>query len=148
MHFERWMRKKGGGNDRREPKDFVLGAHKAAAIAMVMQKAAIFLISFWRRTVRKIGLTPFTNVQEAMEAAFARLGNAPGACDDAGGSTRRTIWLAAPTQEQVLLSHNLMKRIDCRKKMEKYHIRKKLELFLSIESETNTTSCFYFLLFI
>ena len=46
---------------------------------MVMQKAEIFLISDLEdELVRKIGFTPFSTVQEALETAFARLGNGAG----------------------------------------------------------------------
>ena len=74
--FEDWMLHK-------EPKDMVksikeefkLGGHKAAAIAMVLDRAKIFLVSdLDQDLVRKINFTPFKTSQEAIDAALAELG--------------------------------------------------------------------------
>lgn len=56
-------------------KDFRLGGHKAAAIALVEQKADVYLVSEMDPgLVRSIFMTPFASVQEALDAAFAKLG--------------------------------------------------------------------------
>lgn len=69
--------------------DFKLGGHKAAAIAMVLEDADIYLVSKMEaELVRKSFLTPFDSVQEAYDAAVRKLG-----CDASvivmpyGGST-------------------------------------------------------------
>ncbi|MPM51500.1 hypothetical protein SDC9_98249 [bioreactor metagenome] len=56
-------------------RDFQLGGHKAAAIAMVLENADIFLVSELDPTlVRRIFLTPFPTAQEALDAALAKCG--------------------------------------------------------------------------
>ena len=55
--------------------DFKLGGHKAAAIAMVLENADIYLVSKMDpELVRKSFLTPYDSVQEAYDAATRRLG--------------------------------------------------------------------------
>ncbi|WP_213951013.1 nickel-dependent lactate racemase [Tepidanaerobacter syntrophicus] len=55
--------------------DFQLGGHKAAAIAMVLEKADIYLVSeLPDDLVRNIFLTPQPSAQAALNAAFAKLG--------------------------------------------------------------------------
>ena len=55
--------------------DFRLGGHKAAAIALVRQKADIFLVSEMDpELVKSIFMTPYGTVQEALDDAFKRLG--------------------------------------------------------------------------
>ena len=55
--------------------DFKLGGHKAAAIAMVLENADIYLVSKMEpELVRKSFLTPFESVQEAYHAAVEKLG--------------------------------------------------------------------------
>jgi len=75
--FEQWM------TAAKEPKemigrirrDFQLGGHKAAAIAIVLEDADIYLVSQMEPAfVKKIFLKPFSTVQDALDAAFARLG--------------------------------------------------------------------------
>jgi len=57
-------------------KNFILGAHKAAAISMVMQKAEIYMVSDLEdELVGKIHFSPFHTVQEALDAAFVKLGS-------------------------------------------------------------------------
>lgn len=57
-------------------KDFRLGGHKAAAIAMVLQNAKISLVSeLEANLVRDCFLTPFTNVQTAFDQALAEAGS-------------------------------------------------------------------------
>jgi nickel-dependent lactate racemase len=78
--FETWMLDPGGPDAiiARIQREFVLGGHKAAAIATVMKDASVFLVSALADDlVRSIGLEPFGDVDEALAAAFARVG--PGA---------------------------------------------------------------------
>lgn len=56
-------------------RDFQLGGHKAAAIAMVLQNAEIYLVSeLDDRLVERIFLKPARCAQEAFDRAFARHG--------------------------------------------------------------------------
>ena len=56
-------------------RDFQLGGHKAAAIAMVLKNAEIYLVSELDPAfVEKIFLKPAPSAQEALDRAFARLG--------------------------------------------------------------------------
>ena len=56
-------------------RDFQLGGHKAAAIAMTLQKADVYLVSDLADDfVRGIFLTPQPSAQAALDAAFAKLG--------------------------------------------------------------------------
>lgn len=55
--------------------NFTLGGHKAAAIALVLQNASIYLVSdFPDDTVRDLFMEPFPTAQQALDAAFAQLG--------------------------------------------------------------------------
>ncbi|NLN45337.1 MAG: nickel-dependent lactate racemase [Clostridiaceae bacterium] len=57
-------------------RDFQLGAHKAAAIALVLRKARIFLVSDLEEDlVRSIHLEPKASVSEALQDATALLGD-------------------------------------------------------------------------
>lgn len=57
---------------------FVLGGHKAAAIAMVEKKAQIFLVSdLPDETVHRTFLTPFHHLQDAYDEAVRVIGHAP-----------------------------------------------------------------------
>ncbi len=56
-------------------KDFRLGGHKAAAIAMVLENADIYLVSELPDAfVRDIFLTPYGSAQAAFDAAFKTMG--------------------------------------------------------------------------
>lgn len=56
-------------------RDFRLGGHKAAAIAMVLENADIVLVSEMpEETVRAAFLTPAASAQEALDAALAKYG--------------------------------------------------------------------------
>jgi nickel-dependent lactate racemase len=80
-HFEEWMTGHAKSSDMIEHirRDFVLGGHKAAAIAMVLKKARIFLVSDLEPDfVRAIFLAPFSDAQGAVDAAFAELGSDSG----------------------------------------------------------------------
>jgi lactate racemase len=58
--------------------EFVLGGHKAAAVAAVLQRAAIYLVSALPDgLVRRCGMTPFATLDAALAAALSESG--PGA---------------------------------------------------------------------
>jgi len=75
--FEEWMR--GMGTPQvlvdRIQREFVLGGHKAAAIAGLLTEVDVFLVSeFPDEVVRSMCMHPFASVDEAVAAAFARYG--------------------------------------------------------------------------
>jgi len=75
--FEEWMTQSSspGAMVERIGRDFQLGGHKAAAIAMTLEKADIYLVSDLEDDfVRSIFLTPQPCVQTALERAFEKLG--------------------------------------------------------------------------
>ncbi len=76
-HFEEWMTQSPSPEYmvERIGREFVLGGHKAAAIAMVLQNADIYLVSELEPDfVKSIFLRPFADVQSALDAAFAAQG--------------------------------------------------------------------------
>lgn len=78
--FENWMRESVSPDDRlaRLQQSFVLGGHKAAAIAAVQKRAAVLLVSrLPDEAVRRCGLWPYPDPQRALQAALVRTG--PGA---------------------------------------------------------------------
>jgi len=89
--FARWMEQAPSSEAliARIGRDFQLGGHKAAAIAMVLKNAEIYLVSdLDDEIVRKIFLKPYPSAQSALEAAIKKVG--PGASILAmpyGGST-------------------------------------------------------------
>ncbi|NLI52709.1 MAG: nickel-dependent lactate racemase [Clostridiales bacterium] len=75
--FEDWMTHSPSAHSmiERIRTDFQLGGHKAAAIAMVLEDADIYLVSELDPAfVERIFLTPFSNVQAAFDAALKRCG--------------------------------------------------------------------------
>ena len=70
-------------------RDFRLGGHKAAAIAMVLARADIYLVSDLEDTpVEQFFMKPFHTVQEAYTAAIQKCGaNASVLAMPYGGST-------------------------------------------------------------
>lgn len=75
--FEEWMLSTEKPSDliERIEADFQLGGHKAAAIALVMEKADIYLVSDMEDDfVEKIFMKPFAEVQTAYDAAKEKLG--------------------------------------------------------------------------
>ena len=75
--FETWMLEAKRPHDLidRVQRNFQLGGHKAAAIAMVLEHADIYLVSELEDAlVRQLFMTPFATVQAAYDAAAARLG--------------------------------------------------------------------------
>ena len=89
--FEEWMTKSASPQEMidRIQVDFQLGGHKAAAIAMVLQKADIYLVSdLSDEFVRSIFLTPQPSAQMALDEAFKKLGSkATVLAMPSGGST-------------------------------------------------------------
>ena len=75
--FEEWMTRSPSpaAMVERIGRDFQLGGHKAAAIAMTLEKADIYLVSDLEpEFVRSIFLTPMADAQTALNAAFRKLG--------------------------------------------------------------------------
>lgn len=74
--FEDWMLNKTPDEMISEiQENFKLGGHKAAAIAMVLKRVKIFMVSDLEdELVKKISFTPFNNIQEALDAAIEELG--------------------------------------------------------------------------
>ncbi len=70
--FERWMLNAPNPQSmiRKIQQNFQLGGHKAAAIAMVMEKAAVYLVSeFSPDFTRRLFMTPFSDIQTALTQA-------------------------------------------------------------------------------
>ena len=75
--FEQWLTEAKKPQDLidRVKADFKLGGHKAAAIAMVMARAKIFLVSDMEPDfVRSLFMEPYATVQEAFDAALKEKG--------------------------------------------------------------------------
>ena len=76
--FEEWMTGAETPEElvERVRKDFKLGGHKAAAIALVLRNADIYLVSEMEDSfVESIFMKPFHTVQDAVDAAFAAKGS-------------------------------------------------------------------------
>ena len=89
--FEQWMTNATSPAEmiERIGRDFQLGGHKAAAIAMTLQKADVYLVSDLEPDfVRSIFLTPMESAQVALDRALEKLGsNATVLAMPYGGST-------------------------------------------------------------
>ncbi|MHB1392516.1 MAG: nickel-dependent malate racemase, LarAH6 family [Clostridia bacterium] len=75
--FEQWLLEAKKPEDliERIKRKFKLGGHKAAAIAMVMQSAKVYLVSDLEADfVRKLFMVPFNDIQEAVDAALREQG--------------------------------------------------------------------------
>lgn len=75
--FEEWMTEADSPDDiiARIREKFVLGGHKAAAMALVQKKAKIFMVSEMDADiVKSIFMEPYTSVQEAYNDAIKELG--------------------------------------------------------------------------
>lgn len=75
--FEEWMLHAEKPEDlvRRIRQKFELGGHKAAAIAMVLENADIYLVSdLSPETVEQLFMKPFSTVQAAVDTAVGKLG--------------------------------------------------------------------------
>ncbi len=89
--FESWMREAGGPDEilQRIKQRFVIGGHKAAAIASVLKRSSICLVSAMSPDVlRSCGFVPFSQPEQALRWAFDTLGASAGvlALPDAGSS--------------------------------------------------------------
>ena len=75
--FEEWMTTKNPRDMISEIKsNFKLGGHKAAAIAMILEKAKIYMVSdLSNETIQKLNFTPFSSVQDAIDCAISELGD-------------------------------------------------------------------------
>ncbi|NLZ55255.1 MAG: nickel-dependent lactate racemase [Clostridiaceae bacterium] len=79
--FEQWLTEASHPSDlvARIRSDFKLGGHKAAAIALVLEKADIFLVSDLEPDfVRTLFMEPFDTVQSALDQALAQKGSDAG----------------------------------------------------------------------
>jgi nickel-dependent lactate racemase len=75
--FEQWMLEAKTPKEitERLKKGFCLGGHKAAAIASVLEKAEIYLVSgLPDQLAKNLFMHPFSSAQEALETAFQNLG--------------------------------------------------------------------------
>ncbi len=75
--FEEWLTEAKRPQDliERVQADFKLGGHKAAAIAMVLDKAEIYLVSEMEPDfVRTLFMEPYSTVQEAFDSAMKKQG--------------------------------------------------------------------------
>ena len=75
--FERWVNNSGSPDDLINgiKSNFELGGHKAAAIALVEKKAKVFMVTEMSdELVQKLYMTPFKEMQNALEEAFKELG--------------------------------------------------------------------------
>lgn len=75
--FEEWMTRAESPKSiiERIQEDFRLGGHKAAAIALVLENADIYLVSEMKKEfVESIFMKHYDTVQEALDGAFAKLG--------------------------------------------------------------------------
>ena len=88
--FARWITRgdSPGGMIRRIHESFELGGHKAAAIAMVRERAEIFLVSGLQpEMAATCFMTGFPSVQDALDSALRRKGSGARVCViPAGGS--------------------------------------------------------------
>lgn len=74
--FEHWIRRAESSNEliQEIEKNFELGGHKAAAIAMVLDKCSVYLVSeLNEEKVRKIYMMPYNDLQSAFDDAMNAL---------------------------------------------------------------------------
>ena len=75
--FEAWLQEARSPDEvlERIQQEFVLGGHKAAAVASVLKKADAYLVSSMSaESVKRCGLLPFDDAQLAMQSALAQQG--------------------------------------------------------------------------
>ena len=75
--FGAWMAEAASPDDllERIQREFVLGGHKAAAIAAVLKRASVYLVSALPdETVRQCGMRPFSDVGAALDKAIEEVG--------------------------------------------------------------------------
>lgn len=79
--FEKWINASGSPDDLINGirKNFELGGHKAAAIALVEKKAKVFIVSDLPEEMsRKLYMEPCSSMSEALDKAFSGLGSDAG----------------------------------------------------------------------
>jgi len=77
LKMERWLMDIPTADEtiHRIQQEFVLGGHKAAAIALIQKQADIYLVSSMPEdSIRLMRCTPFATPQSALDAALERLG--------------------------------------------------------------------------
>ena len=75
--FERWLRDAASPDEvlARIQADFVLGGHKAAAVASVLKRADVYLVSTMpSELVSQCGMLPFSDVETALDKAIEEVG--------------------------------------------------------------------------
>jgi len=89
--FGKWINTYSTPGERIEEiqKHFELGGHKSAALAMVQKNCDIYLVTDMEdKLVEKANMVPFHNLQQAVDAAFAQMGEKAAAyVVPVGGST-------------------------------------------------------------
>jgi nickel-dependent lactate racemase len=78
--FEEWMRDPGGLDAilHRIRREFVIGGHKAAAVALAMKQAAVYLVSSLPQDLaRSLHFVPFGDLEGAVAAALGAVGPDP-----------------------------------------------------------------------
>lgn len=76
--FERWINESSSPDDliSRIRTNFELGGHKAAAIALVEKKAEVYIVTDMPEAMaEKLYMKPFSSMDKALDAAFAKLGD-------------------------------------------------------------------------
>jgi nickel-dependent lactate racemase len=76
--FEAWMRQAHSPDEllERLGQEFVLGGHKAAAIAKVTKRVEVYLVSaMLEETARACGMVPFGHLNDAVSAALEKAGS-------------------------------------------------------------------------
>ena len=76
--FETWMTEARSPQEvlDRIQREFVLGGHKAAAVASILRRAKVYLVSTLpAESVRRCGLVPFHDLDEAVAMAFSEVGS-------------------------------------------------------------------------
>lgn len=76
--FEEWLLKSTSPDEiiTKIQQEFVLGGHKAAAIALIQKRANIYLVSEMPdEMVHQAGMVPFPDPQRALQSAIAEYGN-------------------------------------------------------------------------
>lgn len=87
--FEEWMREPGGPDAiiARIQREFVIGGHKAAAVAMTMKQATVCLVSALPAdSMRSMGFVPFDNLADAARSTLAQFNSPRVAVMPEGGS--------------------------------------------------------------
>jgi nickel-dependent lactate racemase len=75
--FEKWIRNYETPDDRLKAihEHFELGGHKSAALALVQKKCSIYLVTnMEEEQVRRANMTPFRDMQTAVDAALEKMG--------------------------------------------------------------------------